>query len=97
MSTPYKNVNDLKVADDLLSFVNNELLKDTGIDPKKFWNGFNLAVHNLAPINKKLIEKREELQKKLDEWHKKNIGSKIDLNEYKNFLKKLNQKFNSKI
>ena len=36
MSTPYKNVNDLKVADDLLSFVNNELLKDTGIDPKNF-------------------------------------------------------------
>ena len=48
MSTPYKNVNDLKVADDLLSFVNNELLKDTGIDPKKFWNGFNKDVHELA-------------------------------------------------
>ena len=28
MPTPYKNVNDLKVAEDLLLFVNNELKKE---------------------------------------------------------------------
>ena len=48
MPTPYKNVNDLKVAEDLLLFVNNELLKDTGINPEKFWNGFSKDVHELA-------------------------------------------------
>ena len=65
MPTQYKNVNDLKIAEDLLAFVNNELLKDINIDTEKFWLGFNDAVHDLATKNKELIKKREELQKKL--------------------------------
>ena len=64
MSTSYKNVNNLKVAEDLLSFVNNELLKDTNIIPEKFWSGFAEAAHDLAHENKKLLKKREDLQKK---------------------------------
>ena len=56
MPTSYKNVNSLKVAEDLLSFVNDELLKDTDISPEKFWSGFDKIIHELAPQNKKLIE-----------------------------------------
>ena len=48
MPTQYKKVNNLKVAEDLLSFVNNELLKDTDINLEKFWLGFDEAVHDLA-------------------------------------------------
>ena len=59
MPTRYKNVNNLKVAEDLLSFVNNELLKGTDINPEKFWLGFNEAAHDLATKNKELIKKRE--------------------------------------
>ncbi len=89
MREKYIKIKNLSISKRLFNFVNNELLPGTKITKKKFWNGFNLAVHNLAPLNKKLIEKREKLQKKIDEWHKKNIGNKIDLNEYKNFLKKI--------
>ena len=89
MPTPYKNVNDLKVAEDLLSFVNNELLKDTGINPEKFWNGFNKDVHELAKKNKELIKKREDIQKKIDSWHIKNKANQIKLLEYKKFLKEI--------
>ena len=64
MSTNYKSINNLKVSEDLLSFVNNELLKDTNIIPEKFWLGFDEAVHELAPKNKALIKIRENLQKK---------------------------------
>ncbi len=86
MTTKYLNVNNLKVSENLLSFVNNELLKDTNISPDKFWKNFDITVHELAPINKKLITKRESLQKKIDEWHKKNKGSEIKIDEYKKFL-----------
>ena len=89
MSTTYKSVNNLKVSEDLVSFVNNELLKDTGIIPEKFWLGFDEAVHNLAPKNKELIKKRESLQKKIDDWHIKNKGNLIKIEEYKKFLKRI--------
>ena len=61
MATSYKNVNNLKVAEDLLSFVNDELLKDIDISPEKFWSGLDKISHELAPKNKKLIEIRENL------------------------------------
>ena len=49
-------------------------LKDTNIKPEKFWSGFDKAVHEVAPINKKLIDKRQDIQEKIDDWHIKNKG-----------------------
>ena len=64
MTTKYVNVNNLKVSETLLSFVNNELLNDTEISPEKFWTDFDKIVHELAPKNKELISIRKDLQKK---------------------------------
>ena len=89
MSTNYKSVNGLKVSEDLLYFVNNELFKETDIIPEKFWSGFDEAVHSLAPKNKELLKKREHLQKKVDEWHIKNKGKEIKIEKYKKFLKEI--------
>ncbi len=89
MPTNYKSVNNLKVSEDLLYFVDNELLKDTGISPEKFWLGFSEAVHELAPKNRELINTREILQKKIDDWHIKNKGKKTKLEDYKKFLKEI--------
>ena len=89
MNNKYQNVNNLKVSNELLSFVNDELLKETSISPKKFWQGFDNMVHELSPQNKKLIEKREILQKKIDDWHIKNRGTEIKVEEYKKFLKEI--------
>ena len=86
MPISYKNVHNLKVAEDLLSFVNNELFKDTDISPENFWLGFDKIIHELAPKNKKLIQIRENLQKKIDEWHIKNRGNQIEIAQYKKFL-----------
>ena len=89
MKKNYLVVNNLKVSKELLSFVNNDLLKDTNISPEKFWSGFDKAVHKLAPKNKKLIETRTILQKKIDDWHIKNKGNENKIEEYKKFLKKI--------
>jgi malate synthase len=89
MSTNYQSVNRLKVSEELLLFVNNELLKDANITPEKFWSGFDSAVHELAPKNKELIKIRENLQKKIDSWHIKNKGNEIKVQEYKEFLKQI--------
>ncbi len=87
MSTNYISVNNLKISENLLSFVNDELLKETNISPEVFWLKFDGIIHELAPINKKLIEKRNDLQRKIDDWHIQNKGSQIQLNKYKKFLK----------
>jgi len=89
MPTSYINVSDLKVAEDLLLFVNNELLKDTGVNQEKFWLGFSQAAHDLAIKNKKLLKKRENLKQKIDEWHIKNRKNQIKVEEYKKFLKEI--------
>ncbi len=89
MNKNYQNVNNLRVSEELLSFVNKELLKNLEISPETFWSGFDTAVHNLAPQNKKLIQLREDLQKKIDEWHIKNKEKEINIEEYKKFLKEI--------
>jgi malate synthase len=87
MKKQYSKINNLSVSNELLNFVNKELLKDTKISPEKFWLRFDKAVHELTPKNKELIKIREDLQKKIDDWHIKNKSNGINLEEYKKFLK----------
>ena len=89
MRSKYHSVNNLKVSEELLLFVNNELFNGTDISPEKFWKDFDKAVHELAPKNKELIDFRETLQKKIDKWHIDNKGKDIQIKEYKNFLKEI--------
>ena len=90
MDKNYVNINNLKVSNELFQFVNEDLLKDTDVKPEKFWSDFDKNVHELSPKNVELINKRKDLQKKINEWHVKNKGKEIDLNEYKKFLKTIN-------
>ena len=89
MKEQYTKIQNLSISNKLFTFINNELLKDTNISSEKFWKGFDRAVHELAPKNKELIQIREDLQKKIDAWHIKNKGNKINLEKYKNFLKEI--------
>jgi malate synthase len=89
MKEQYTKIHNLSVSNQLLNFVNEELLKDTSISSEKFWEGFNKAVHELAPKNKELLKIRENLQKKIDNWHIENKDNEINLEEYKKFLKKI--------
>ena len=89
MKEQYTKIHNLSVSNKLLNFVNEELLKDTNISSEKFWVGFDRVVHELAPKNKDLLKVREDLQKKIDDWHIANKGNEINLEEYKKFLKEI--------
>ena len=71
-------VGNLNIDDRFIKFIDDEAIKGTGIDRDNFWSGFDKAVHELAPINKKLLQKRDEIQKKIDEWHLLNKGNSFD-------------------
>ncbi len=88
--------NGLKINSKLYEFINNEVLPETNIDPVRFWKEFDEVVHELSPINKDLIKKREIIQKKIDEWHKENKDKEFNKKEYTNFLKSISYLSNEK-
>ncbi len=82
-------VGNLNIDDQFIKFIDNEAIKGTGIDRDNFWSGFDKAVHELVPINKKLLQKRNEIQKKIDEWHLLNKDASFDEKKYFSFLKSI--------
>jgi len=89
MAKKYILLGQLSIAYKLLDFVNNELLPGTNVTKENFWSGLDKCAHELAPKNKKLLEFRENLQKKIDIWHRDKKGEKIDIKKYSNFLVKI--------
>ena len=89
MAKKYISLGQLSIASELLNFVNKELLPGTGVPQKKFWEGLDKCVHELAPKNKNLLGFREILQKKIDIWHRDKKEKKVNSKQYLNFLKEI--------
>jgi malate synthase len=79
----------LRVAKALYDFANTEALPGTGVEPAAFWDGLGAIVRDLAPKNAALLAKRDEIQARIDAWHKANPGPISDLDGYKAFLKEI--------
>ena len=77
----------LQVAGELASFVDEKALPGTGVSPEAFWSGFAALVRDKAPKNKALLETREEIQRKIDDWHIRHRNQPHDHEAYKQFLK----------
>ena len=82
-------INDLKINQTLYDFINKEVLPGTDINQENFWKDFSKVVHELSPINKSLLEKREKIQKQIDEWHLSNSREKFNKEKYTKFLKSI--------
>ena len=89
MAKKYILLGQLSIAYKLLDFVNNELLPGTNVTKENFWSGLDKCAHELAPKNRKLLEFRENLQKKIDVWHRDKKAEKIDIKEYSTFLSEI--------
>lgn len=76
----------LQVATELYQFINDHALPGTGLDPNAFWSGMDTLIHDLAPINRDLLAKRDALQEKIDTYHKARAGQPHDAQAYKAFL-----------
>ncbi len=77
----------LLVAKELYDFINNEAMPGTGIEIDAFWSSFSQIVSELAPRNRALLEKRDNLQRQINEWHVDNKGKFSDISVYENFLR----------
>ncbi|WP_431840246.1 malate synthase G [Gordonia hongkongensis] len=84
-------VNGLQVATVLHDFINNEALPGTGVDADAFWAGAASVIADLAPRNRELLAVRDDLQTKLDAWHRDHKDADLtpgsaDFDSYKSFL-----------
>jgi len=89
MKENYLKIKNLSVSENLANFINKELLPKTKINKEKFWKGFDKCVHELTPINIKLLQKREKLQKAIDALHIDKKDNRLNLKKYTKFLKKI--------
>lgn len=83
-----ETIHGLKVDPELAAFVRDEALPGTGLDEDRFWAGFSAIVEDLAPKNRALLARRDELQDRIDAWHKAN-GAPSDLSAYQGFLREI--------
>ena len=79
----------LQVAKALHDLVANEIVAGTGIEADAFWASFEKVVNEFAPRNKALLATRDEMQLKIDAWHRDNSQQPIDFDAYKAFLTEL--------
>ena len=76
----------LQVAAELADFIEGQALPGTGVEEEAFWSGLSALIHDLGPENRALLEKREEIQGKIDAWHIANRDKPHDHEGYKAFL-----------
>ena len=84
----YTKEGNLQVADLLHNFINSEVLPGSGVNQSDFWSGLEKIVEELTPENTALLARRNELQEKMDEWHRENSTSD-SFSAYKEFLKEI--------
>src|SRR5258708_34562969 len=83
------SVDQLKIDKALYDFVNDEAMPGGGMEPGVFWQGFAALVLALAPRNAALLRRRDELQAKIDAWHRQNPGPGFNRAKYQAFLREI--------
>ncbi len=76
----------LQIAPVLCTLLEDEITPGTGVDPAHFWQALEAIVEDLGPRNRALLQTREDLQAKIDAWHRANPGQGYDRAAYKAFL-----------
>jgi malate synthase len=78
----------LTIDTTLYDFIVSEALPGTGVEGDAFFKALSDAIHELGPKNRALLAKRDDLQAKIDAWHREN-GAPSDLERYKAFLSEI--------
>ena len=81
---------NLTVAKELDEFLRTEVIDGIGVDADHFWNSLETILDEFGPRNKELLQKREDIQDKIDQWHLSRKGEPHDQDSYISFLKEIN-------
>jgi malate synthase len=76
----------LSISKILFNFVNQEVIPGTNITSFGFWDSVRKILAEFSPDNSALLQKRDDLQAKIDQWHRTHKGQHNDIDAYKSFL-----------
>ena len=80
---------NLTVAKELDEFLKSEVVEGIGVDADHFWKSLETILDEFGPRNKELLQKREDIQGKIDQWHLSKKGEPHDQEAYISFLKEI--------
>ena len=81
------NQHGYKIADCLYSLVNQEVLPGLSIKKDEFWRAVADVFNEFTSRNKRLLVTRDELQKKIDNWHVDKRNKPFSQEKYLQFLR----------
>ena len=87
--TKYVTRAGLRISEQLVEFIESRALTGTGIAADSLWQGLADVLGRFVPQNRMLLAKRDEIQAKLDDWHRTNPGPISDMADYQAFLRKM--------
>ncbi len=82
----YLQSNGISIDSALHGFITESVLAPLALDADRFWADFAALLERFVPVNRKLLEKREDLQAKIDDWHRARKGQPFNAMEYRTFL-----------
>src|SRR6266480_5033047 len=83
----YVRIGSLSVAKALHEFLEQEAAPGTSISAEAFWSGFAELLRDCGTRNRQLLEVRDELQSRIDRYHRERSGEPLDLGDYERFLR----------
>jgi malate synthase len=85
----YERIGEISVASVLRDFIADEVLPGAGISAERFWTGLAGLIKDFAPRIREQLKVRDELQNKIDAYHRARVGQPADLADYESFLREI--------
>ena len=79
----------LTVDSGLAQFIEHDVLAPIDIAADQFWSVLAELLADFAPRNRMLLDRRDDLQAKIDAWHQARAGKPLDQGEYQAFLREI--------
>ncbi|MBU4038827.1 MAG: malate synthase G [Alphaproteobacteria bacterium] len=79
----------LQIAGELAAFIEGEALPGTGLEPEAFWSGVAGIFARFGPENRRLLAVRDDLQARIDVWHRERRGAPHDARATGAFLREI--------
>src|SRR6201993_2877603 len=85
----YEKIGEIHVASDLRAFIANEVFPGLDISEAEFWHGLAGLIGTFAPRIKSQLRFREELESKIDAYHRSTATMPFNPAAYARFLREI--------